>query len=554
MNVRSKSDLPILADFTSGHGTPLVVNRATGRGYVLLDDGTIAPLNNRWVDVADYASFEAAVTAIGSTVTTLLIGTSQSVTSNVTVPSTLTLFFVGSGQLSVASTKTVTINGPIVTDIRQIFAGSGTIAGLGKVPVLYPDFWGTNTTPGTTDMTAAIQAAVDVREAAGFGEVYFLPQVYLTSSTITVAGHRIRLIGKGRHATKILYNPSGAGTAIKFYIDDNTDIVQCGLEDIGVVSSDTTYQKVAIQLRKVTEFTLHNVAVGSGGYGSFTGAGSIGLQIQGHDVSDVERLTINADQPISIEDNPNNTFDLDAWAFRTIYLLSKSDHTYPNISIATGINVTNVVFDGLYMIYGSDGVQWIDTTSTARSASILFRNVRWEQSTNASGYIFDLESNFGMNHVTLENVVSGANLAAYNGFKFRKVRYLTIINSEYSNTLDAFDIDDASSTNARLINVAFPHATGKLPNTYTAADTTPSVLGSDYLVLTNGGAVTITDLDVILENGKVVTLIFTDGNTTIQDGSNFQLSGGANFTGSANDTLTLRYYDGVWYEMCRSVN
>ncbi|HAG05309.1 MAG TPA: hypothetical protein DCG68_00445 [Cryomorphaceae bacterium] len=179
MNVRSKSDLPILADFTSGHGTPLVVNQATGRGYVLLDDGTIAPLNNRWVDVADYASFEAAVTAIGSTVTTLLIGTSQSVTSNVTVPSTLTLWFIGSGQLNVASTKTVTINGPIVTDIRQIFAGSGTIAGLGKMPVIYPDFWATNTTPGTTDMSTAIETAAAVLQSGNGGTIAFTGTTYL---------------------------------------------------------------------------------------------------------------------------------------------------------------------------------------------------------------------------------------------------------------------------------------------------------------------------------------------------------------------------------------
>lgn len=44
--------------------------------------------------VEDYASFAAAVTAIGATVTTLLIPSVQTVAADVTVPSTLTVLVV----------------------------------------------------------------------------------------------------------------------------------------------------------------------------------------------------------------------------------------------------------------------------------------------------------------------------------------------------------------------------------------------------------------------------------------------------------------------------
>src|SRR3990172_3054079 len=55
-------------------------------------------LNGECVNVEEYASFAAAITDIGSNARTLIIPNSQTVAANVTVPSTCTLFFTGSGQ------------------------------------------------------------------------------------------------------------------------------------------------------------------------------------------------------------------------------------------------------------------------------------------------------------------------------------------------------------------------------------------------------------------------------------------------------------------------
>jgi hypothetical protein len=89
---------------------------------------------------------------------------------------------------------------------------------------------------------------------------------------------------------------------------------------------------------------------------------------------------------------------------------------------------------------------------------------------------------------------------------------------------------------------------------YTAADTTPSVIAvCDVFVIANTGAVTITDFDDGYD-GQELTLKFSDANTTIQDSASIQLAGGANFVGSADDTLTLIRSGAVWYEKGRSVN
>lgn len=72
--------------------------------------------------------------------------------------------------------------------------------------------YGTNTTPGTTDMTAAIQAAIDtVKQAAG-GIVYIPSGQYRVTSSLDLTGITVsaapnkdmRIVGEGRYSTVLL--------------------------------------------------------------------------------------------------------------------------------------------------------------------------------------------------------------------------------------------------------------------------------------------------------------------------------------------------------------
>ena len=85
------------------------------------------------------------------------------------------------------------------------------------------------------------------------------------------------------------------------------------------------------------------------------------------------------------------------------------------------------------------------------------------------------------------------------------------------------------------------------------ADTTPDVGLGDYFSITNAGPISITAFSEAAV-GQEITLIFKDGNTTIVDGANLHLAGGANFVGSAEDTLVLLWDGTHWYEVSRSVN
>ena len=91
--------------------------------------------------------------------------------------------------------------------------------------------------------------------------------------------------------------------------------------------------------------------------------------------------------------------------------------------------------------------------------------------------------------------------------------------------------------------------------TFTDGDTTPSVVGYRAWITDNTGATVITNF-LGADDGKEITIVFRDNNTTIVDGAgNIALQGAANFNGTIGDTMKLVYITGLgWFEVSRSVN
>jgi hypothetical protein len=98
----------------------------------------------------------------------------------------------------------VTCNGGFapVDPLGQYFiadAGSVTF-GSSAVPDTRPEWWGSNTTPGTTDMSTAIQAAIDSIGSVG-GRIAFTAPDYLTTSELTCPYSRITFVLYGSEIT-----------------------------------------------------------------------------------------------------------------------------------------------------------------------------------------------------------------------------------------------------------------------------------------------------------------------------------------------------------------
>ncbi len=243
--------------YTDVNGIPRISE--TGLQYIRLT----RPENE--VDVRQYTSFAAAVTAIGAAnPKTLLISDAQTVAANVTVPTTVNLRFEGAGSLAVTSTFRVIIQGSIEAPPQQIFSGAGTVDFdktnyfTGRLLEVYPQWWGALGNQ-VHDDTTAIQAAIDSLPR-GKGTVRFPNGVYVITAPLTIiddtehnsrAGMTLQGDLGGASGTD---NPSfiwnGATSTdpmLKLYSRDVT------IRNIGFVLQGNTYKAVtAIDIDKAT--------------------------------------------------------------------------------------------------------------------------------------------------------------------------------------------------------------------------------------------------------------------------------------------------------------
>lgn len=222
---------------TAPNITGTVSGGATYSG-VSLDDPKI--LLDNVVTIDNFATTDlcatttGAIDVIGATVTTLIVNKAVTCTLDKTAPSTLTLQFTGQGVVTVSTTKTLTIDGPLIAADKQIFTltGTGTVrfgnSGLVEVRAI----WYGLTLDNTGDNTAALQAAMDatlitvnstrpVRVVLPRGIIRYSSTLYFIQSHIEVvgAGNGFGEIG----AQSILQNGNaittlnyvGSGVAIK---------------------------------------------------------------------------------------------------------------------------------------------------------------------------------------------------------------------------------------------------------------------------------------------------------------------------------------------------
>lgn len=118
-------------------------------------------INRNELFLPDYASFSAAITAIGSTPAILNVDTAVTHSASNTIPANVAIKFKTGGSFSVASGQTVSILGEVIAPRnQQIFSGAGNVSFTGVLPeTLYPEWWGAKG-DGVTDDIAAFDAMI----------------------------------------------------------------------------------------------------------------------------------------------------------------------------------------------------------------------------------------------------------------------------------------------------------------------------------------------------------------------------------------------------------
>lgn len=286
------------------------------------------------------------------------------------------------------------------------------------------------------DHAVAINAALATTQ----GTVKLKGGVFNTASTILIDHDRVRLVGEGVNQTIINYTPSAAGSCIK--VSNGAAInFQSAVSGLTITSQDTTYTKVALDIWDVSELQVSDISI-AGANSYWRGAGSIGIRTQGREFSTFKNLTIFAEKPIQFSNNPNHAIDLDHFHFEDTYLAGYGGSAYPLITADSGINITNLTFDGAQpWVGGAGGFYWNDTASSISSYALTFKNVRTEQTTSGSSWAFYMGRNQSLYSLRLENLYVDPN---QNGLYLRNCFGTTLDNFTFTGSGVALD---ANGTN-----------------------------------------------------------------------------------------------------------
>jgi len=271
---------------------------------------------------------------------------------------------------------------------------------------------------GVIDDTAAIQAAIAFCIAVK-GALTFPEGIYKTTTNLAITGDDVRLLGSQRGASVISFAPASESACITISKSAAEVIYRVGIENLTLDGSATSVKKHAIRVIDGSDICLRNVHIN--GWLS-TGNDSTGLQLRGRQIMDFDNITIDADIPVSMEDNPNSTNDADHYHFANMYLVANA--LQPCVKVASGINVSNITFDGYQSwVRGKYGLYWSDTATSTAAMNVVLKNIRHEQADDANGWIVYIAHNTQLYGLVLENVFGGLTT---NGYYFRKVSNATL--------------------------------------------------------------------------------------------------------------------------------
>jgi hypothetical protein len=421
---------------------------AKGPGYTFTNISRLAiydPLGENIVTVAKYTTMDicqtgtGAIDQIGATQITLVVNKPVTCSASKTMPATVKLQFQGSGVVTIATGKILTITQPtgiISPSTQQIFAGAGTVS-FTTSGIVYPRWWGVT---GTADEVAINKAIAAVPS----NSTILLEGLYTLANTVLLNKSRVHLVGIGAFATQLNFMPAADGTAVRVN-GNGTELFQGSIRDLAITSDDRTYTKTAIDLVDTSGWSIQNVAIngtvlhGSSYYWS-GGTGSIGLRTHGREFGLVRNLFSAADKPLVISDNPNSTIDIDHFNFQDTYFLAYKN---PVVTIETGVNLTNVAFIGSQpWVLGTYGLYWVDTTSAGgNSQNLRLENIRWEQGSDPTAYLVRIEHHQALQGFQIVNSSGGADRK---GVKLRKVENVLFDSLLYeSTTLEALNIDSS---------------------------------------------------------------------------------------------------------------
>lgn len=359
---------------------------------------SVTDLRTGTIDLSYYSTLSSALTALGTGYNGTIIVPEQYVVGANTNASSYTkikfdLKSTG-GSFNVLSGFTLTLLAPSVISAlwnQKIFPGAGTVL-FSKPGVRYPEWWLENTTPGTTDMTDAIQAAND---AVSGGRVLLLSSSYAYSD-ITID----RCILDGQNMEYISMVPTGTITV------ENSTGWECG--KLWNMHFDTasgyasTVIKLTGQINRQSQI-LKNIYLESYNSGADVTASSIGLQFNVSGGAGVTSSVASSSfYNVTIEGYETG-FDIDATSTGgTVYVIANEFYSF---KLFDSITLCHIEDDGTasinknafynLLLQGNAGV----TVNGLEMVGVQKSFIQFGTDGTVSGSYITCDANTWLNHI-----------------------------------------------------------------------------------------------------------------------------------------------------------
>jgi len=514
----------------------------------------------------------AAILAAGSSDTQFFLASGTwTITNSISIPENIALNvmpgvdFDGAGTLTFDNAQQV-----IARTDRQIFGSSITVVftngGTG-----YVEWWGENTTPGTTDMAAEIQAAL----TSGLDWIPLRPETYLvTSATISITGV-CEISGYGESLTVV---QTASTTASIFSIDTTASIT---IRDMRILNTKAGTPSAGAAI-VVTDSSAENQ--GSRFKDLRIAYMYIGIDCKNANGFHIDRCEFVAMVAYSIR--IDNQYEVDSGGWTIDGCNFDSDLNYTPIIHVLQLSAGGGRLSNSYFLRGQVGYSYFastgDNTSMLNITGCCFElqdeNVGgdpgWGIKIDPQGTaIFQrfaitgciLDQNYGIfidgtADANINQGVITGNVFYGSGIDIDKGHSITITGNTFAylatyNNDITYDGDTPTTIqcSGNVIDNDFTQSIPEIERFVQLANTTtPSIKGTNLGFFNNGDARALTNLPDYVQ-GQTIKLVVLGGTApTIADGDPFFLS--ANWTPGLADTITLLCYNDDFIELSRGEN
>lgn len=230
--------------------------------------------NGMLIPKATLASAVASTDTAGKTIISLGY---TPVDVDVTVPANRALKTWFGSSITVASGKTLTINGPYETGLYQSFYGAGSVTfGPGSVASLSPHSWGAKG-DGTSNDHDAIQAAVNAAKTARIPVKLAVGSYKWTTPVLVYSGSQISGVSTTQYGdgfastpggTTILFQPTALGDAFQFVNSGEELLYHCSISNMFIKGNGPTNSRYGINVDGVIYGKFQNLSFSQGSFQS----------------------------------------------------------------------------------------------------------------------------------------------------------------------------------------------------------------------------------------------------------------------------------------------